>query len=160
VGGGDSALEEGLFLTRFARKVRIIHRRDQLRASNILQERARCNPKIIFGWNSVVTSVNGQAAVESVTLKNVQTGAVSTLPTQGVFVYIGHDPNNQLFRGQLEMDEHGCLIVDRHYHTGIAGVFAAGEITDPVFRQLITSAGEGCKAAMEAIKYLSDTEGK
>ena len=160
VGGGDSALEEGLFLTRFARKVRIIHRRDQLRASHILQERARCNPKIIFGWNSVVTSINGQTTVESVTLKNVQTGATSTLPAQGVFVYVGHDPNNQLFRGQLEMDEHGYLIVDRLHRTAVPGVFAAGDITDPVFRQLISSAGEGCKAGMEAIKYLSDTDGK
>ena len=160
IGGGDSALEEGLFLTRFARQVTIVHRRDQLRAGYILQERARNNPKIGFIWNSVVTQINGERAVESITLKNVQTGQHSTLPVDGVFVFIGHEPSNQLFVGQLELDEHGCLVVDRRNRTNRPGVFAAGEIADPVFRQTVTSAGEGAKAAMEAVRYLAELDAR
>jgi thioredoxin reductase (NADPH) len=158
VGGGDSALEEGVFLTKFARRVRIIHRRDQLRAGQTLQDRARRNEKIEFVWNTVVTEINGDGAVESVQLKDVHTGEVSTLETDGVFVYIGHYPNSQLFKGKLEMDDHGYILTDRRTRSSVPGVFAAGEIADPIFRQIITSAGEGCKAALEVEKYLAELE--
>jgi thioredoxin reductase (NADPH) len=158
VGGGDSALEEGIFLTRFASRVRIIHRRDQLRAGYTLQERAERNEKIEFIWNTVVTEINGNGAVEVVQVKNVNTGQVSTLKTDGVFIYVGHYPNSGLFKGKLEMDEHGYLIADRRTRTSVPGVFAAGEIADPIFRQVISSAGDGCRAAMEVEKYLADLE--
>jgi len=158
VGGGDSALEEGVFLTKFASRVRIIHRRDQLRAGYALQQRAMRNEKIEFIWDTVVTAIHGNDAVESVQIKNVKTNEVSTLPTEGVFVYIGHYPNSALFKGKLEMDEHGYLITDRHTRTSVPGVFAAGEIADPVFRQVVTSAGEGCKAAIAVEKYLAELE--
>jgi thioredoxin reductase (NADPH) len=158
VGGGDSALEEGVFLTKFARRVRIIHRRDQLRAGSTLQQRAKRNEKIEFVWNSVVTEINGDGLVESVQVKNVETGEVSILKTDGVFIYVGHYPNSHLFKGKLEMDDHGYLIADRRTRTNVPGVFAAGEIADPIFRQVITSAGEGCKAALEVEKYLAELE--
>ncbi len=158
VGGGDSALEEGVFLTKFASRVRVIHRRDQLRAGHTLQERAKRNEKIDFIWDTVVTEVDGNGAVESLQLENVKTGEVSTLETEGVFIYIGHYPNSQLFKDKLEMDDHGYLITDRRTHTSVPGVFAAGEIADPVFRQVVTSAGEGCKAALEVEKYLAELE--
>jgi thioredoxin reductase (NADPH) len=158
VGGGDSALEEGVFLTKFARRVRIIHRRDQLRAGQTLQDRARRNEKIEFVWNTVVTEINGDGAVESVQLKDVHTGELSTLETDGVFVYIGHYPNSQPFKGKLEMDDHGYILTDRRTRTSVPGVFAAGEIADPIFRQIVTSAGEGCKAALEVEKYLAELE--
>jgi len=158
VGGGDSALEEGLFLTRFATKVRVVHRRDQLRASQILQRRAFANDKFEFIWNSIVTSINGDNAVRSVTLKNVQTDEETELKTDGVFVYIGHIPNTQLFVGQLEMDADGYLIVDKRFHTNIPGVFAAGDVQDRYFRQVATSVGAGCAAAMEAEKFIAALE--
>lgn len=158
VGGGDSALEEGVFLTKFASHVRVVHRRDQLRAGHTLQERAKRNEKIEFVWDTVVTEINGDGAVESVRVENVRTGEVSTLETEGVFVYIGHYPNSQLFKGKLEMDDHGYLITNRRTHTNVPGVFAAGEIADPIFRQVVTSAGEGCKAALEVEKYLAVLE--
>jgi thioredoxin reductase (NADPH) len=158
VGGGDSALEEGVFLTKFARRVRIIHRRDQLRAGQTLQDRATRNEKIDFVWNTVVTEITGNGAVESIQLENVDTGEVSTLETDGVFIYIGHYPNSQLFKGKLKMDEHGYIITDRRTRSSVPGVFAAGEIADPIFRQVITSAGEGCKAALEVEKYLAELE--
>jgi len=158
VGGGDSALEEALFLTKFASRVRIVHRRDQLRAGAILQQRARANPKIEFIWNSVVTSINGHDRVESVTLQNVQTGEISELPTDGVFIYIGHLPNNELFKGKLAMDEQGYLITDKLMRTSVPGIFAAGEIQDRHFRQVATSVGQGVAAAMEAQKYLAALE--
>jgi len=158
VGGGDSALEEGIFLTRFASRVRIIHRRDQLRAGYTLQERAARNEKIEFIWNTVVTEINGNGAVEVVQVKNENTGQVSTLKTDGVFIYVGHYPNSRLFKGKLEMDEHGYLITDRRTGTSVPGVFAAGEIADPIFRQVISSAGDGCRAAMEVEKYLAGLE--
>ena len=158
VGGGDSALEEGVFLTKFASRVSVIHRRDQLRAGHTLQERARRNEKIEFIWDTVVTEVNGNGAVDSLQLKNVKTGEVSTLKTEGVFVYIGHYPNSQLFKDKLEMDDHGYLITNRRTHTSAPGIFAAGEIADPVFRQVVTSAGDGCKAALEVEKYLAELE--
>jgi thioredoxin reductase (NADPH) len=158
VGGGDSALEEGVFLTKFASRVRVIHRRDQLRAGNTLQRRARRNEKIEFVWNTIVTEINGNGAVDSVQVKDVNTGEVSTLEAEGVFIYIGHYPNSQLFRGKLDMDEEGYLITDRRTHTSVPGVFAAGEIADPVFRQVVTSAGEGCKAAIQVERYLAELE--
>jgi thioredoxin reductase (NADPH) len=155
IGGGDSALQEGLFLTKFASKVHIIHRRDALRAQPILQDRARENPKINFVWNSVVKEVKGTAKMESLVLENTKTGAHSELPAQGVFVYIGHIPNTQLFQGQLEMDEEGYLKVNERLHTSIPGVFAAGESHDHIFRQAVISAGYGTMAEMEAEKWLA-----
>jgi thioredoxin reductase (NADPH) len=158
VGGGDSALEEGLFLTRFATKVRIVHRRDQLRASQILQRRAFANDKIEFIWNSIVTAIHGDGSVRSVTLRNVKTGEESELKTDGVFIYIGHIPNTQLFVGQLEMDPDGYLIVDKRMRTNIPGVFAAGDVQDRYFRQVATAVGQGCAAAMEAEKFIAELE--
>jgi thioredoxin reductase (NADPH) len=158
VGGGDSALEEGLFLTKFATKVRVVHRRDQLRAGAVLKHRAEANPQIDFLWNSVVTRIDGDTKVQSVTLKNVVTGEVKELPTDGVFVYVGHLPNNQLFAGKLAMDEQGYVITDKLMRTSVPGVFAAGEIQDPRYRQVATSAGQGVQAALEAQKYLDELE--
>lgn len=158
VGGGDSALQEGLFLTRFASKVNIVHRRDFLRAQPILQDRARENPKINFVWNSVVKQVKGNGAVQSLALENTQTHQRSELPVQGVFVYIGHIPNTSIFKGQLEMDEEGFVKVDERLHTNIPGVFAAGESHDHVFKQAIVAAGYGCMAAMEAEKFVAEWE--
>lgn len=154
VGGGDSALEEGLFLTRYASSVTIIHRRDALRAGAILQRRAMENPKISFVWNSVITAIQGESAVQSVRLKNVVNGEESDLPTDGVFIFIGHRPNTELFKGQLEMDEHGYILADMKTQTSVEGVYAAGEAMDPVFRQVITSAGMGAGAAIMATRFL------
>ncbi|MBE0411947.1 MAG: thioredoxin-disulfide reductase [Anaerolineales bacterium] len=159
VGGGDSALEEGIFLTRFANSVTIVHRRDQLRAGPILQERARNNPKIDFVWNKIVTEVTGNGSVQSVQLRDTITGEESEQDTNGLFVFIGHKPNTQLFEGQLDMDELGYLIVDQKMRTNVAGVFAAGEVADPHFRQVITSAGMGAAAAMEAGHFLDEIVG-
>jgi thioredoxin reductase (NADPH) len=159
VGGGDSALQEGLFLTRFASRVRVVHRRDALRAGATLQRRAKENPKIEFIWNSVVTAINGENKVESVTFKNVATGEETTLPVDGVFVYVGHLPNNQLFQDKLVMDDQGYLITDKLMRTSVPGIFAAGEIQDHRFRQAATSAGQGVAAAMECEKYLAEREG-
>jgi thioredoxin reductase (NADPH) len=158
VGGGDSALQESLFLTKFGSKVRIVHRRDQLRAGATLQRRARENPKIEFIWNSVVESISGAAKVESITLKNVVTGETSETPTDGVFVYVGHLPNNQLFLGKLAMDDEGYLITDKLMRTSVPGIFAAGEIQDHRFKQAATSAGQGVAAALEVEKFLADLE--
>ena len=158
VGGGDSAVEEGLFLPRFATRVRIVHRRDQLRASQILQRRAFANEKIEFIWNTGVTSINGDGAVQSVTLRDVKTGEERELKTDGVFIYIGHVPNSELFVGQLEMDDQGYIVTDRRMRTSVPGVFAAGEIQDRIFRQVATSVGQGCAAAMEAEKFLAELE--
>jgi len=158
VGGGDSALQEGLFLTKFGRRVQIVHRRDSLRAGPALQERARKNDKVGFLWDTVVEAIEGDGAVESVRLKNIKTGQVRREPISGVFIYIGHTPNTWLYQGQLEMDEEGYLIVTPQLHTSIPGVFAAGEVHDKRFRQAIVSAGYGCMAAMEAEKYLAQLE--
>ncbi|MCS6845306.1 MAG: thioredoxin-disulfide reductase [Caldilineales bacterium] len=168
VGGGDSALEEGLFLTKFARKVTVVHRRDQLRASKILQDRAFKNPKIHWKWSHVVERINAAGGegngtppkVVSVTLRNLKTNEVYDFPTDGVFVYIGHIPNSDLFRGQLEIDAEGYVVTDRKFHTSVPGVFAAGEIQDKVFRQVVTSAGQGAAAAMQAEKFLAELENK
>ena len=158
VGGGDSALQEGLFLTKFGRRVRVVHRRDALRAGPALQERARKSEKMSFVWNTVVEAVEGNGAVESVQLRNVNTGQVSREPVSGLFIYIGHTPNTWLYKGQLDMDEEGYLAVDSYLHTNIPGVFAAGEVHDKHFRQAIVSAGFGCMAAMEAEKFLAGLE--
>lgn len=156
VGGGDSALEEGLFLTRYASSVKIIHRRDELRAGAVLQKRAFANPKVDFIWDTVVTEIRGEGVVESVGLRNVKTGEESTLKTEGVFIFIGHIPNTEIFRGQAEMDENGYVIVNRYMQTSVPGVFAAGEVADSHFRQVITSAGMGAAAAMQAIHFLEE----
>jgi thioredoxin reductase (NADPH) len=156
VGGGDSALEEGIFLTRYATSVKIIHRRDELRGSKILQERAFNNPKIEFIWNSVAKEIKGNKGVESIELENVKTGESSEIQTDGFFVFIGHTPNTQIFQSQLEFDAKGYIQVNRNYHTSIPGVFAAGEVCDPVYRQVITSAGMGAAAAIEATRFLEE----
>ena len=158
VGGGDSALEEGLFLTRFANTVTIIHRRDELRAGAILRKRAMENPKIRFIWNTVVTEVMGDGAVNAVNLKNVKTGEETVHKTDGIFIFIGHIPNSDLFKGQIEMDEAGYIITNGVMETSVPGVFAAGEITDPHFRQVITSAGMGAAAAIQATHYIENLE--
>jgi thioredoxin reductase (NADPH) len=158
IGGGDSALEEAIFLTKFARKVVIIHRRDELRAGFALESRARSNEKIEFIWDTVVTKINGQDKVTSIDLKNRKTGQSWTHPTDGVFIAIGHIPNSSLFRGQLDIDEQGYLITDKYYRTRVEGVWAAGEIADPVFRQAIVSSGMGASAAIAAERWLSEQE--
>ncbi len=162
VGGGDSALEEGLFLTRFASKVTIIHRRDELRASKILQKRAFENEKIAFIWDTVVTSINAgdNGAVASVTLKNVKTDAVRDFAVDGVFIFIGHIPNSDIVKGQVAMDPDGYVITNRFGHTSVPGVFAAGEIQDHRFKQVSTSVGQGAMAAMETEKFMAELEDK
>lgn len=154
VGGGDSALEEALFLTRYASKVTIIHRRNELRAGAILQTRARENPKIHFILESVVKKINGDDKVTSVTLENVKTGKQTDVQADGVFVFIGHTPNTEMFKGQLEMDDRGYLIVNAHMQTSVDGVFACGESADGEFKQVVTSAGMGATAAIAATRYL------
>ncbi len=158
VGGGDSALEEALFLTRFASEVTIIHRRDELRAGAILQKRAMEHNKINFIWDTVVTEVSGDEKVESVKLKNVKTDEESVLETDGVFIFIGHTPNTQIFDGQLELDDNGYIKVNNMMETNVEGVYAGGEVADPHFRQVITSAGMGAAAAIQATRYLEAQE--
>jgi len=160
VGGGDSAVEEGIFLTRYANSVSIVHRRDTLRAGAVLQSRAMENPKIKFIWNSVVEEVLGEDAVKSVRLKNLETGKTVEQQTDGVFIFIGHHPNTELFEGQLEKDDQGYLVTENWVRTSVPGVFAAGEVADPVFRQVITSAGMGAAAAMQAIHLIQEHSGE
>ena len=156
VGGGDSALEEATFLTRFASQVTVVHRRDTLRASKIMQDKAFANPKIAFEWNTEVVDVvdSGQGAVTGLHLRNNQTGAEKLLPVDGVFVAIGHTPNTTLFKGQLDMDVNGYLIARDGSKTNVPGVFACGDVQDHVYRQAITAAGSGCMAAIDAERYL------
>jgi thioredoxin reductase (NADPH) len=158
VGGGDSALQEAIFLTKFARQVTVIHRRDTLRAGYILQTRARKNEKISFMWDTVIIKINGDPVVTSIELKNLKTGETWTRPTDGVFIFIGHLPNSSLFQGQLEIDDQGYLITDKELRTNVEGVWAAGEISDPVFKQAITSAGMGAAAAIAAERWLAEHE--
>lgn len=163
IGGGDSAMEEGTFLTKFASKVTIIHRRDELRASKIMQQRAKENEKVAFQWNSVVTEVLGEeeGGVKGVRVKDVKTGEESEIPCSGFFLAIGHVPNTEIFKGQLDLDENGYLITDRKQHCSVPGVFAGGDVQDHTFRQAITAAGTGCASAIEAEKFLArlETEG-
>ena len=154
VGGGDSALEEGLFITRYASSVTVIHRRDEFRASPVLQKRAKEHPKMNFILDTVVTEVVGTDKVETLKLKNLKTGEVSTFDTDGLFIFIGHVPNTQMFKGQLEMSDLGYVIVNDKMETNVEGVYAAGEIADPHFRQVITSAGMGAAAAIQATRFL------
>jgi len=158
VGGGDSALEEGLFLTRFGNSVTVIHRRDELRAGAILQKRAFDNPKIKFIWDSVVTEIMGKDSVKAVRLKNVKTGDENVQKTEGVFIFIGHTPNSELFKEHLKLDDKGYLAVNKNMETNLPGVFAAGEVADPDFRQVITSAGMGAAAAIQATRYFESLE--
>jgi len=154
VGGGDAAIDESLFLTKFADKVTVVHRRDELRATKIFQERAFANPKIDFMWDSVVEEVLGDQTVTGVRTRNVKTGETSMIKTDGVFVYIGMEPKSSLFIGQLELDSNGYIVSDRRQHTNVPGVFVAGDVQDPHYRQVVTAAGTGAIAAMEAERYL------
>ena len=159
VGGGDSALEEATFLTRFARSVTVVHRRDTLRASKIMQDRAFANPKVRFAWDSEVVEVVGKDRVTSLKLRNVKTGAETTLDVSGIFVAIGHDPRSELFTGILATDAEGYLMVDQpSTRTAIEGVFAAGDVVDHIYRQAVTAAGTGCAAALDAERWLADQE--
>lgn len=158
VGGGDSALEEGLFLTRFVNQVRIIHRRDELRAGEALKSRAMANEKVSFIWDTVVEEIVGNGKVEAVQTRNVKTDEKNRLETDGVFIFIGHYPNSELFQGQLDMDERGYLLTNDRMMTSVPGVFAAGEIQDPVYRQISTSVGQGAAAAMMLERWLEERE--
>jgi thioredoxin reductase (NADPH) len=162
VGGGDTAMEEATFLTKFCSKVTIVHRRDQLRASKIMQDRARKNPKIAFIWDSVIDEIHGQpdkTGVTGVRLRNLKTAAATEVRTDAVFMAIGHQPNTGLFAGQLEMDELGYLVVKPgSTYTSVEGVFAAGDVADHVYRQAVTAAGTGCMAAIDAERWLEARE--
>jgi len=159
VGGGDSAMEEATFLTRFARSVTVIHRRDSLRASKIMQDRAMANPKIQFAWNSEVVEVVGEDRVTGIRLRDTNTGAERTLAVTGVFLAIGHDPRSELFKGKLATDPDGYLLVEHpSTRTGVDGVFAAGDVVDRTYRQAVTAAGTGCAAALDAERWLADHE--
>jgi thioredoxin reductase (NADPH) len=159
VGGGDSALEEATFLTRFGKSVTLIHRRSELRASKIMQDRAKANPKIKFLWDSEVVEAQGDQKLRSLRIRNVKTGDEHVLPVGGLFVAIGHDPRSELFAGQLETDPEGYLLVeDRSTRTAIEGVFASGDVVDHVYRQAITAAGTGCSAAIDAERWLASQE--
>ena len=160
VGGGDTATEEAIFLTRFASQVHLIHRRDMLRATKIMAERALNNPKIKPIWNTEVSSYfsDARGEIEAVALRNIKTGKLSTLPVKCVFVAIGHTPNTAPFKGKIEMDSNGYLLLKRGTQTSLPGVFAAGDVADPFYRQAVTAAGKGCAAAMEAERYLTDLD--
>ncbi len=157
VGGGDTAMEEATFLTRFASRVTIVHRRDEFRASKIMQERALANQKIRVVWDTTLEEILGEDAVTGVRLHNVKTDETSELRTDGVFMAIGHTPNTRLFEGALELDENGYVVVDEpRTSTSIPGVFAAGDVTDRIYRQAVTAAGQGCKAAIDAERFLEE----
>lgn len=158
VGGGDSAMEEANFLTRFAKSVTIVHRRDEFRASKIMQERALTNPKIQVVWDSAVEDILGTDRVTGATLRNLKTGKVEERPIDGVFVAIGHSPNTKLFAGQVDLDAKGYLVLKNHSMTSVEGVFGAGDVHDLRYRQAITAAGAGCRAAMDAEKWLEARE--
>ncbi|MBN1352714.1 thioredoxin-disulfide reductase [candidate division KSB1 bacterium] len=160
IGGGNSALDEGLYLTRFASKVSIIHRRNQLRADQILQDRARRNGKIEFILDTVVEEILGSDTVDGLRMKNVQTGKTENLPIDGVFVFIGYIPNSQIFDGQLEMTDAGYIKANSRMHTSVEGVFVAGDIHDELYRQVSTSCGSGTIAAIEAEKFVAEMEGR
>jgi thioredoxin reductase (NADPH) len=156
VGGGDSAVEEATFLTRFARRVTLIHRREELRASKIMQARAFGNDKIDFAWNSVVTALHGEDRLTGVTLQDTETGQTRELPVTGLFIAIGHDPRSELLRGQVALDAEGYVLVDpASTHTNVPGVFGSGDLVDHTYRQAVTAAGTGCAAALDAERYLA-----
>jgi thioredoxin reductase (NADPH) len=159
VGGGDSAIEEATFLTRFGSKVTMIHRRDELRASKIMQERAFADPKLEILWDSEVAAINGEDRLESITLRNTRDGTESQLAATGLFIAIGHDPRSELIQGQIDLDDDGYVVVE-HPSTGtsLPGVFAAGDLVDHHYRQAITAAGTGCAAALDAERYLADLD--
>lgn len=158
IGGGDSALEEAIFLTRFAKSVEVVHRRDAFRAGALLQNRAKMNEKIHFRLDTVVKEIQGKDAVSTVVFKNVKTGEESTENVDGVFIFVGHKPNTELFRGQLAMDERGYIISDTRMSTNVPGVFVAGEVTDSQYRQVVTSAGMGAAAVIQATHFLESLE--
>ena len=157
IGGGDSAMEDSIFVSKFARKLTIVHRRDEFRASKIMQERALANPKIEVIWNATVSEILGEGAVTGVRLHDTVTGEEREMPTDGVFMAIGHDPNTSLFTGQLDLDENGYVVVQEpRTHTSVPGVFAAGDVTDTIYKQAVTAAGQGCKAAIDAERFLEE----
>ncbi|MFI1181491.1 thioredoxin-disulfide reductase [Streptomyces sp. NPDC020799] len=162
IGGGDTAMEEATFLSRFAKSVTVVHRRDTLRASKAMQERAFADPKIAFVWDSEVAEIHGENKLSGLTLRNLKTGETSELPVTGLFIAIGHDPRTELFKGQLDLDDEGYLKVDApSTRTNLTGVFAAGDVVDHTYRQAITAAGTGCSSALDAERYLaslSDSE--
>ncbi|PNE36463.1 thioredoxin-disulfide reductase [Streptomyces noursei] len=156
IGGGDTAMEEATFLSRFAKSVTVVHRRDTLRASKAMQERAFADPKIKFVWDSEVAEVHGENKLSGLTLRNIKTGETSELPVTGLFIAIGHDPRTELFKGQLNLDDEGYLKVDApSTRTNLAGVFAAGDVVDHTYRQAITAAGTGCSSALDAERFLA-----
>ena len=154
IGGGDSALQESIFLTKFASRVRIVHRRDELRAGELLKARAEKNEKIQFAFDTVLDAIEGNSKVQAVQARNLKSGQAERWPVDGVFVFVGHFPNTQLFQGQLAMDEQNFLLVDKTMQTSVPGVFAAGEVMDPLYKQAISSAGQGCQAAISVERYL------
>jgi len=158
VGGGNSAVEEALFLTRFASEVLVVHRRDQLRADPIIQQRAFNNPKMKFVWDTIATEITGDGKVNGIRLRNVKTDAEEVVPVDAVFPYVGHIPNTRLFEGVVPMDENGYILTDGRTRTNVPGLFAAGDVVDHVYRQAITAAAEGCQAAMEASWYLDNLD--
>lgn len=156
VGGGDTALEEATFLTKFGKSVKIVHRRDTLRASKILQEKAKENPKIEFLWNNVVSDIKGDKKIATVMVKNIASGKETTLDAGGLFVAIGHEPNTSIFKDQLELDDKGYIVLKDHTKTSVEGVFAAGDVHDHRYRQAVTAAGFGCMAAIDVERWLSE----